>query len=207
MKTIIDITQSASGMVDVMFDDNTSLSIARETVHRAGLKVSQSIDDGTLDKLLYEADGGKCYDAALRYLEFRARSESELKRHLLSKHYSTAAVGRALERLKKSKLLDDRSFAEAWVNERITFKPKSRLMIQRELMQKGVSSEDIAGATDEVDDVSSAYQAGMKKAKLLRSASHLEFSKRLSAYLGRRGYSGEVVRSVVNRLWQEIAGK
>jgi len=208
MKTIIALIRSVSGMIDLKFDDNTTLSIDRNIVEKSGLKVSQRIDDGTLDKLLSEADGAKCYDAALRYLDFRSRSVDELKRHLLSKHiYSTAVIDRTIERLKNSKLLDDTAFAKAWVNDRIRYKPKSRLMIQRELMQKGISEDNIADATTGIDDVASAYQAGLKKAKLLRSEDHLKFSIHLSAYLGRRGYSGEVVRSVVNKLWLEMAGK
>jgi regulatory protein len=205
MKSIIDITVSGPGMVTLQFDDGTMLPVDRNIVSKYKLKASQVIDDITLDKLLDETDGGKCYEAALHYLEFRSRSENELKRHLLSKHiYSTTAIERTVERLKQSKLLNDRSFAEAWVNDRIKYKPKSRLMIQKELMQKGVSPEDIMVATGEVDDISSAYQAGRKKAVLLRSRDKLEFSRRLSAYLLRRGYSNEVTRSVVTRLWQEI---
>jgi regulatory protein len=208
MKTIVDITRSAPGRVELKFDDNTTLFIDYGIVNKAGLQVLQKIDDETLDKLINEADGGSSYDAALRYLELRPRSESEMRRHLLSRHvYSTVAIERSIERLKKNKLLDDRSFAEAWINDRITYKPKSRLMIQRELAQKGIDPGEIADVLGDIDDVSSAYQAGIKKAKLLRFAGHLDFSKRLSSYLGRRGYSGEVVRSVVNKLWQEIAEK
>lgn len=208
MKTIADIKLSAHGMVDVQFDDNTALSVDRDVVKRFGLKIAQAIDDSTLDKLLAESDGSRCYDTALHFLEFRSRSEYELRRHLLIKHkFSSAAVEKTIERLRTSRLLDDRAFAEAWVNDRITYKPKSRLMIQKELMLKGISPETIADAVGEVDDTDSAYQAGLKKARLLRNESHLEFYKRLSSYLGRRGYGSEVVRLIVHRLWQEIHAK
>ena len=208
MKTIVEINPLEKGVAEVRFGDGTSLQLARDLVARFKLKVSGEIDEERLDRIIEESEGGGCYEAALRYIEFRPRSENELKRHLLAKRaYSSAAVDRAIQRLKSNKLLDDRSFADAWVSDRIKFKPKSRFMIQRELAQKGLGAEDIAGATDDIDDSASAYQAGLKKARLLRSAGRLEFSRRLSAYLGRRGYSGDVVRSVVTRLWQEIEQK
>ena len=208
MKTIAKITMLEQGVAEITFADGTSLHIGRDLVSRYGLKTSGNIDDKTLDRIIGETDGGQCYEAALRYIEFQPRSENELKRRLLSRHvYSTAAVDRALQRLKTSGLLNDRAFAEAWANDRIRLKPRSRYMIQRELMQKGVSTEDIAGATDDIDDSASAYQSGLKKALLLRSDDRVKFSRRLSAFLARRGYSGEVVRSVVNRLWREISQK
>ena len=192
-------------MVEVQFDDDTAFSIGSDVAKRLGLKPAQAVDDNALDRLLSEVDGNRCYEAALHYLEYRSRSENELKRHLLLKHkFSSASVERSVERLKISGLLDDRAFAQAWVNDRIAFKPKSRLLIRKELMQKGLSPDAIADATSEVDDVGSAYQAGLKKAMLLRNQSYQDFSKRLSAYLGRRGYSSEVVRTIVNRLWQEV---
>lgn len=196
------------GKAEIRFADGTSLQADCKLILRYGLKASVDIDDNTLDKLIDETEGDGCYEAALRFIELRPRSEIELKRRLLAKHaYSTAAVDRVLQRMKNSGLLDDRAFAEAWANDRIRFKPRSRYMIQRELLQKGVSPEDIAVATTNIDDSASAYQTGLKKARILHSSDRLEFSRRLSAYLARRGYSSEVVRSVVNRLWSEITPK
>lgn len=204
MKTVIEITPAASGMANILFDDGTSLVVGHETIGRYGIKVGQTIDEITLEQIISEAGGDLCYEAALRCIESHQRSENEIRRHLLSKHlYSTAAIDHSIQRLKQNGLLDDASFAKAWVRDRIQFKPKSRLMIQYELMQKGISPDNIADATRDIDDFASAYQAGSKKARSLHSDDRFEFSRRLSAYLSRRGYTGEVVHEVVNRLWQE----
>ena len=204
MKTVIEIIPEESGMVNIIFDDGTSLTARREVIGRYGLEVSRMIDEITFDRIISEVDGGRCYEAALRYIEFRARSENELKRHLQSKHlYSTAAIEHSIYRLKQNGLLDDASFAKAWAHDRLQFKPKSRLMIQRELVRKGINPDNIDAATGDIDDSVSAYQAGVKKARLLHSNDRPEFTRRLSAYLSRRGYSGEVVRETVNRLRQE----
>ncbi len=208
MKTVIEISALEQGAVEIMFADGTSLLANHDLVRRYGIKASLDIDDDTLDKLINEVGDDQCYEAALRLIEFRPRSENELKQRLLSKHaYSTAAIDRALQRLKTSGLLNDRVFAEAWANDRIKFKPRSRFMIQRELMHKGVSLEDIAGAIDDINDSENAYLTGLKKARLLQSSDRLKFYSRLSSYLARRGYSAEVVHTVVNRLWREISQK
>jgi len=141
----------------------------------------------------------------LRFLEFRARSEDEVRRHLSQKgEFSDESIGKAIEKLKSVRLIDDEAFAEAWTKDRLTFRPRSRLMIKRELIQRGVDSDTADAATDEVDDRESAFQAGMKKARLLPRLEYPEFYKKLSAYLGRRGYGGEAIHSAVKRLWGDF---
>ena len=152
MKTVIEIVPATPGMVNIIFDDSTSLAANQEIVSHYEIEVSRIIDEATLGRIIDEADGGRCYEAALRYIESRARSADELKHHLLSRHlYSTAAIEHALNRLKQNGLLDDASFAKAWVEDRIQFNPKSRLMLQRELRQKGISPTEIATALSEID--------------------------------------------------------
>lgn len=155
-----------------------------------------------------EDDSGRCYELALRYLDFRPRSESELRKHLISKYkFDAEVVDLAVERLKRNKLLNDSAFAESWVNDRIAYKPKSRMMIRRELLQKGICDEIAEGATRLLDDSDSAYMSAVKKARLLHSLDRLEFFRRMTAYLGRRGYDGQVILKIVNKLWNEVSGK
>ena len=64
-------------------------------------------------------------------------------------------------------LINDKAFAESWMKDRLSYRPKSRMMIRRELLQKGVDRETAAGVTDDIDDGESAFNAGIKKAKLV----------------------------------------
>ena len=152
-----------------------------------------------------KGDYSKCYESALHFLEFRPRSEAEVRRHLLvNRKFDELSVDQAIDKLKLMGLIDDKAFADAWKNNRIRHKPKSRLMIKRELIQKGISSEIIAEVTDGISDEENAFTAGIKKARLLREFDYPLFSKRLAAYLARRGYNSEIIHSTVDKLWQYI---
>lgn len=152
-----------------------------------------------------EEDFNSCYEAALHFLDYRQRSEAELKNHLLLKRkYGADVVKSVLAKLRRIGLVDDRVFALNWVNDRVTFKQKSSMVIRHELLQKGVDVEIVDGAVAHVNDDANALKAGLKKARLLGNADYLEFSKRLSPYLARRGYSGEVVRRAIQALWQMV---
>ncbi len=153
-----------------------------------------------------ERPGGEyanCYEAALNYIEYRPRSEAEVRRHLMFKRkFSEESVSRTVARLKKLKLIDDTAFSEMWARERVSHRHKSSLMIKCELMQKGVDGSIIQRVTGGIDDEANALRAGMSKARHLKGLEYPEFYKRLAAYLGRKGYGSDLVKRVVARLWE-----
>jgi regulatory protein len=148
-----------------------------------------------------------CYEAALHYIEYRPRSEAEVRRHLQYKRrFQAESVSRAVAKLKELQLIDDRAFSEMWARERVTNRHKSSLMVRRELMQKGVDTGIIENVTSDIDDEANALRAGMSKARLIRNLEYPEFYKRLASYLSRKGYGAELVQRVVRRLWGDRMG-
>ena len=152
-----------------------------------------------------DEDFSCCYEAALHFLDYRPRSEAELRDHLLYKRKCGAAVvNSVLVKLKKIGLVDDRVFARNWVDDRVTFKQKSSAVIRRELLQKGIDIETVNLVIADINDEANALKAGLKKARLLANLSYLEFSRRLAPYLGRRGYGGEVIHKAIPLLWDTV---
>ena len=149
----------------------------------------------------------ECYEAALHYIEYRPRSEAEVKRHLQYKRrFPAECVNRVVAKLKELQLIDDRVFSEGWARERVAYRHKSSLMVRRELMQKGVETEIIEKVTGNIDDEANALRVGMSKARLLSGLEYSEFYKRLASYLSRKGYGVDTVNGVVRRLWDSKSG-
>ena len=152
-----------------------------------------------------DEDFSSCYETALHFLDYRQRSEAELRNHLLYKRkYSAETVKSVLVRLKQTGLVDDRAFAVSWVVDRVTYKQKSSVMIRHELLQKGIDVETVNLVIADINDEANALKAGIKKARLLSNINYLEFSRRLAPYLGRRGYSVDVVHKVIPLLWDTV---
>lgn len=144
-----------------------------------------------------------CLDAAYRYLSYRPRSEFELKVHLRKRGFNDSSIQDVLLRLKEQGLLDDLAFAQFWKENRESFSPRSRMMLQRELRQKGVSPYIIAEVAEGIDEEASAYKAAQRKVKRLASADYDNFCRKLGAFLKQRGFNYEVTRHTVNQLWHE----
>jgi len=144
-----------------------------------------------------------CLDAAYRYLSYRPRSEFELKMHLRKKGFTDSSIQSTLLKLKEQGLLDDLAFAQFWKENRESFSPRSQRMLQRELRQKGVAPYIIAEVAQGIEEEASAYKAAQRKIKKLASADYDNFGRKLGAFLKQRGFSYEVTRHTVNRLWHE----
>lgn len=90
--------------------------------------------------------------AAVRLLNQRARSERELEQRLLDKEFPAHLVAEVIQRCRDNHMLDDRAFAEQWVNERQRHLKRSTAMLRRELKHKGLSDNIIEEALDAVDE-------------------------------------------------------
>lgn len=91
-------------------------------------------------------DPGVVLDAALRFLESRARSEAEVRRRLTFAGYRAELVEDAITRLRELGMLDDAAFARAWVESRDRARPRGERALRQELSLKGIER----GLLDEV---------------------------------------------------------
>ncbi|OGO04486.1 MAG: hypothetical protein A2Y91_04770 [Chloroflexi bacterium RBG_13_54_8] len=144
-----------------------------------------------------------CLDAAFRYLSYRPRSQQEIRTHLKRKGFDAASVEHALLHLNRQGLLNDLAFAQFWKENRESFSPRSRAMLQSELRAKGIAVDTIAAVVEEVDEESGAWQAAAKKTRTLVDADYDTFRRKLNNFLRQRGFSYEVIQRTVDHLWQE----
>src|ERR671910_2266457 len=76
-------------------------------------------------------------EAAARFLEARSRSVSEVRRRLTGAGYRPALVEDAITRMAELGMLDDETFARAWVESRDRARPRGERAIREELRIKG----------------------------------------------------------------------
>ena len=77
-------------------------------------------------------------EAAARFLEVRARSIAEVRRRLGQAGYRSDLVEGAIGRMTELGMLDDATFARAWIESRDRARPRGEIALRRELALKGV---------------------------------------------------------------------
>jgi regulatory protein len=199
--TALKIQKRNPQRVNVYLDGEFALGLSR--IVAAWLGVGQELDEGKIARLKAEDESEAAYQQALRFLNYRQRSESEVRRYLQRKDIPEAIAASVLERLHRSGLLDDVRFAQTWIENRSEFHPRSSRALGLELRQRGLDDTTIAQAVERVDEKAMAYLAGRKQAKKLHGLERLPFRQKLYAYLARRGFDYDIISSVVDRLWNE----
>jgi len=186
--------------VELCIDGTLSFSVSVALANRMRLSPGQVLSAEEINHLMETETTERCFDAALRLLKYRPRSRVELKQRLIRRGFCEISVDKVLKALEERGLIDDRAFAQYWKDNRVRFKPKSARLIRLELKQVGISPELAGAVTELLDEESLAYDAAVRKARVLRSCSEEEFSKRLYNHLQRRGFADAVIRSVLRRL-------
>jgi regulatory protein len=190
---------------NVFVDGRYAFSLTIELA--AGLRVGSAVTASTASGLLNEDQRARVYDAALRFLGARPRSEREIRTRLAKHQFAPEMVDGAIERLRRIGLVDDAAFAEYWVEQRQTHRPRGGRLLKQELRAKGIDQDTAAAAIPDDEDAEGAYRAAARKAYSLRALDERTFKQRLGAFLQRRGFDYETTRSVVGRLWQETSSE
>ena len=191
--------------LNVFLDGRFAFGVNQEAAARGGLRVGMVLDDAGVAQLRDEDEAARFYGDALRYLSFRPRSTSEVERYLRRRGADETVLTSTLERLHRAGLVDDEAFARYWVENRGLFSPRGARALQAELRARGVDQARIDEVLEEKDEGEDerAYQAGLKRLRLLARCDEDEFRQRMGAFLQRRGFDYETTRSAAERLWAE----
>lgn len=203
MKKITAITAQKKNpnRVNIYLDGEFAFALARITA--AWLKIGDILNDEKIASLQAEDSKERALQQALLFLSYRARSEKEIRQNLLKHEYSEDVIEITLQRLRDTGLANDNDFARAWVENRNTFRPRSRRALTMELRQKGLDEETVKSAVSNVDESALAYDTARKRAPRFQGLEWSEFRKKLSEYLARRGFPYSVIAPVVTQIWNE----
>lgn len=140
---------------------------------------------------------------ALDQLAVRQRSVSELRRAMDKRNVPEDVADEIIERFTEVALLDDAAFAAALTQSRSEHSGRGRARIRQELRAKGVDRDlidDALAAIDPEDEYRAALDVAERKARTMASLEPHVARRRLAGVLARRGFSGNVVSSVLTRV-------
>ena len=151
------------------------------------------------------------YDRALDLLAIRARSVTELRRKLVQKGEPVEAVDEAIERLKGQKVLDDDQFARQFARSKVMGGGASRRRIAMELGRKGVDRETADAAIEDlvesegIDVSATVHKVAEKKWKSLSKVDEQTATRRLYAFLARRGFNPDEIKTAMQALKADVS--
>lgn len=204
--TSIEVQKKNPQRVNIHLDGQFAFGLSRLTA--AWLNVGQELTAERIAALQEDDAREAALQQALRLLGYRARSVSEIRQNLQKHAFPEAVIEHTLARLQESGLLNDQQFAEAWVENRSTFRPRARRALALELRRKGVG-EDLIRETlaQTADEETLARQAARKYLPKVERLEWPAFRAKLGGFLARRGFSYDVIDPVLRGLWAETRSK
>jgi regulatory protein len=185
----------------IWLDEEPWRTTNRRVGRELGLTVGDRVDADHLAGELDEEERRQAKDHALRMLTYRARSRGELERRLRDMGFGESAIAETAGFLASVGYLDDQSFAEQWIAERVRNKQYGRRRIISELAAKGVDPESVAHLLEEycpeAGEGDRARAIIRRRLAGLSGLDRLAAARRLGPYLLRKGYSSGIVASAL----------
>jgi regulatory protein len=189
----------------IFIDEEFAFGVNDQTIEEFRLRKGDYLDRELYDKIVNFDLWIDAKRTALHYINYRARSEREIRDRLKKDDIPEAIVGRVLEFLSHYDLVNDEKWARAFINDKLGRKQVSASQIAFELRRKGVGSEVVEQAVAELNatetDEARAYRAAEKRWPRIEQ-SETDPRKRLQkllSFLAGRGFSYAVAKAVAKK--------
>lgn len=154
-----------------------------------------------------KADLQPAWEKALKLLAYKQRSEAELSKKLQEKGFDEETVCKTISLLKENSLLDDESFARNYALYRAGNHPVGRMILQRELLQRGIDFRMAEAVVNAVLTPEEEKENAFKAARRFRRRAGEDpdsFRRRLGRHLYWRGFDGDTIQQVMKALEHDI---
>ena len=148
---------------------------------------------------------------ALRLLKARSRTRRELSDRLVKKGHAKSDIGTLLNAFERSGLIDDETVARAHAASALARAPRGESWLRQSLRRRGIEAELATRIAREAmhdrDPLADAMALASRRAALAKRHEPPEAtSRRVMAFLARRGYDIDVCkRAVAHAMRQDVS--
>ena len=214
--TSIEPQKRRKGRFNIYVEGQFSFAADENLLAKNMLVTGKSLTADQIEKLIGENEAGKLFDASLRFLSYRPRSEKEVADFLVKKiaraenikfteATQSPVISQIITRLKKQSFLDDEEFADWWVKVRTGSQPKGPYLIKRELTGKGIDKEIIEKAISKIKN-QPAFGRNVieKKIKTWKKLTMFELKNKIYQHLARRGFDSAAIKEVIAQIVKKV---
>ena len=180
--------------------------VSDEVVYRRNIRKGLVIPLQEMTELIFEDDLVKARDYGLFLLNYRMRTEKELKDKLKENNFSEQVIDQTVERLTDYGFINDEKYAELYLKQRI--QQRGAKTIEHELAKKGVSREIASELLDGLgeEEEAAALAACKKKVQNLkgRGLEKAKVQEKTYRFLLSRGYDYNLIKKVYNLTLEDL---
>ena len=199
------------GRYEVTLDDGRQYLVGVDVLASLGAtKTGVSLDASAVGALARASRVTEVVDRAVATIARGRRTRRELEGRMRRRESDTTIIADALDRLEASGVLCDTDVALAEAAARLR-RGEAPTRVRQTLRQKGIASQDandaVSTAIEEngFDEVASCRALAQKRSRSVATLAPAVARRRLIGFLQRRGFSGSVIRIVLDEIKRERA--
>lgn len=197
--TKVSIQLKNSNRVNVFVDGKFYRGLDRIVAMKLGLRRGLTLTPYLVKQLEGTQQQNSAWEYALRSLQRSPKSIKSLKQKLITK-FEPIVVDETIEKLVANQIVDDDKLAQNLVAQYIEQGSKSKKQITTKLIQRGIPRDVIQKAAANVTrdhEYSAALKLAQHKVRELKDFPWREKFEKIGAYLARRGFNYDLIRTVV----------
>lgn len=207
----------------LFLNDTPFVVIHTSLVEKFGLRIGLEIEAEIIEKLIAADEVMRAKNYALRLLREekypltvdasedsrpigkpKIYTKNEMEQRLAREGFSTKAIETTIEELIHSGHIRDRQYAENWIVHRQKSNPRGKMLLKKELVNKGIdreTAEQVVANVETQDETKVALQIAQKRMKQYTGLPIHVAKRRLHGFLARRGFGSEIVRHVLEQIF------
>ena len=207
---ILQSLEKRRNKIILYFDEFEKLEIYYDVYLTLSLFKGDEVTLKKIDEIKLTNAEFEVKNSAFRYLSNRNHSALELKTKLRKKGFDSDIIQKVILELRDKKYLNDFTFAENFVRNRVERRKEGIIKITSELYKKGITREIIAEVTESINEnpknYKNALELGKSKLEKIQKRGDTDKNKiksKLFNFLRGRGFTSDVIFDVINKLVEE----
>jgi len=208
--TSIKPSKRVQGRYSVYVDGRFLASLTADLIAGFGLRQGKELSQPEYDELSAGLQERKLRDTAYRLLSRRSHSVKELADKLRQRGFPVPEIGQLVDEFREKEILDDRKFAESWVESRLRLRPRGKRLLIAELRSKGVeqhmAEEVVREKLDGTDESERAFKLLTDRKQRFVKENWVDTKRKIHNFLRYRGFSPDDIRRAAERFRREECG-
>ena len=148
---IIKIVKLKNSKYKLYLDNDENIIIYDDVILNNNLLFNKDIDNELYNKIKDENIYYDLLNISIKYISKRLRSELEIKKYLEKKTNDIFLIDNIINELKDKRLIDDKRFSEAYINDKLNLSKCGILKIRNDLINLGIDENIINDSLNNID--------------------------------------------------------
>lgn len=198
---VTQLTDMGKGRYKVYIEERPAFALYRGEVNRLGIREGEEITEECLREIQEKILPLRAKKRAMNLLQKREYTSASLREKLREGEYPEACIEEAIAYVESYGYVDDHRYAKDFISYHLD--RKSRMRIEQDLMQKGISRNMVRAVFAELEeqgmkqDETAMIKSLLEKKKYDAETADGQEKQRMYAFLYRKGFHAEAINKAL----------